>query len=79
VCLASAAYQFFFAATMTAYLVFLPRELHLSGTAVGLALAATGPGALVGSLLAYANNLHTGTATHWRSSVLTWFKKSASA
>jgi hypothetical protein len=28
---------------MTAYLVFLPRELHLSGTAVGLALAATGP------------------------------------
>jgi MFS family permease len=52
VCLASAAYQFFFAATMTAYLVFLPRDLHLSGTAVGLALAATGPGALVGSLLA---------------------------
>ena len=50
--LASAAFQFFFAATMTAYLVFLPRELHLSGTAVGLALAATGPGALVGSLLA---------------------------
>jgi MFS family permease len=52
VCLASAAYQFSFAATMTAYLVFLPRELHLSGTAIGLALAATGPGALVGSLLA---------------------------
>jgi predicted MFS family arabinose efflux permease len=52
VCLASAAFQFFFAATMTAYLVFLTRELHLSGTAVGLALAATGPGALVGSLLA---------------------------
>jgi len=52
VCLASAAFQFFFAATMTAYLLFLPRELHLSGAAVGLALAATGPGALVGSLLA---------------------------
>jgi len=52
VCFASAAYQFSFAATMTAYLVFLPRELHLSGTAVGLALAAAGPGALVGSLLA---------------------------
>jgi MFS family permease len=52
VCLASAAFQFFFAATMTAYLIFLTRELHLSGTAVGLALAATGPGALVGSLLA---------------------------
>lgn len=52
VCLASAAFQFFFAATMTAYLIFLTRELHLSGTAVGLALAATGPGALVGSVLA---------------------------
>jgi len=52
VCCAAAAFQFFFAATMTVYLLFLPRELHLSGTAVGLALAATGPGALVGALLA---------------------------
>ncbi len=52
VCLASAAFQFFFAAVMTAYLLFLPRELHLSGTTVGLALAATGPGALLGSVLA---------------------------
>ncbi|MFD7278636.1 MFS transporter [Streptomyces sp. NPDC059862] len=52
VCLASAAAQFFFAAVMTVYLLFLPRDLHLSGTAVGLALAATGPGALLGSLLA---------------------------
>jgi predicted MFS family arabinose efflux permease len=52
VCLASAAFQLSFAALMTAYLLFLPRELHLSGTAVGLVLAATGPGALVGSLLA---------------------------
>ncbi|MFJ6082347.1 MFS transporter [Streptomyces sp. NPDC092369] len=52
VCLASAAFQFFFAATMTVYLLYLPRELHLSGTAVGLALAATGPGALLGSVLA---------------------------
>lgn len=52
VCVASAAFQFFFAATTTVYLLFLPRELHLSGTAVGLALAATGPGALVGALLA---------------------------
>lgn len=50
--LASAAFQFSFAAMMTVYLLFLPRELHLSGTAVGLALAATGPGALLGSLLA---------------------------
>nr|WP_280876956.1 MFS transporter [Streptomyces pseudovenezuelae] len=52
VCLASAAFQFSFAATMTGYLLYLPRELHLSGTAVGLALAATGPGALLGSVLA---------------------------
>ncbi|WP_329264106.1 MFS transporter [Streptomyces sp. NBC_01478] len=52
VCLAAAPFQLFFAATTTVYLLFLPRELHLSGTAVGLALAATGPGALVGALLA---------------------------
>lgn len=52
VALASAAFQFFFAATMTVQLLFLPRGLHLSGAAVGLALAATGPGAVVGSLLA---------------------------
>ncbi|MER5402727.1 MFS transporter [Streptomyces sp. NPDC002599] len=51
-CLASAAFQFFFAAMMTVYLLFLPRELHLSGAAVGLALAATGPGSLLGSVLA---------------------------
>ncbi|MFG2502185.1 MFS transporter [Streptomyces sp. NPDC048441] len=52
VCLASAAFQFAFAAMMTVYLLFLPRELHLSGTAVGLVLAAVGPGALLGSVLA---------------------------
>ncbi|WP_075737460.1 MFS transporter [Streptomyces acidiscabies] len=52
VCLASAAFQFSFAAMMTVYLLFLPRELHLSGTLVGLALAAMGPGALLGSVLA---------------------------
>ncbi|MFF0077796.1 MFS transporter [Streptomyces sp. NPDC005494] len=52
VALASAAFQFFLAATLTVQLLFLPRELHLSGAAVGLALAATGPGALAGSLLA---------------------------
>jgi MFS family permease len=51
-CLASAAFQFFLAATMTGYLLFLPRQLHLSGTAIGVSLAATGAGALVGSLLA---------------------------
>ncbi|GAB7110066.1 MFS transporter [Streptomyces phaeofaciens JCM 4814] len=50
--LASAAFQFSFAAMMTVYLLFLPRQLHLSGTVVGLALAAAGPGALLGSLLA---------------------------
>ncbi|MER6023063.1 MFS transporter, partial [Streptomyces anulatus] len=52
VCLASAAFQLSFAATMTVYLLFLPRELHLTGATVGLALAATGPGALLGSVLA---------------------------
>lgn len=49
--LASALYQFSFAALMTVYLLYLPRGLHMSGTAVGLVLAATGPGAVVGSLL----------------------------
>ncbi|MFD6588837.1 MFS transporter [Streptomyces anulatus] len=52
VCLASAAFQLSFAATMTVYLLFLPRELGLTGATVGLALAATGPGALLGSVLA---------------------------
>ncbi|TDC82922.1 MFS transporter [Nonomuraea deserti] len=50
--LCTAAYQFALAALMTVYLVFLPRELHLPGAAIGLALAATGPGALAGALLA---------------------------
>ncbi|MFF7009534.1 MFS transporter [Streptomyces fimicarius] len=52
VCLASAAFQFSLAATMTVYLLFLPRALHLPGATVGLALTATGPGALLGSVLA---------------------------
>ncbi|MBO1333164.1 MFS transporter [Streptomyces sp. VRA16 Mangrove soil] len=50
--LASAAFQFTFSAAMTVQLLYLPRVLHLSGTEIGLALAATGPGALLGSLLA---------------------------
>ncbi|WP_328476084.1 MFS transporter [Actinoplanes sp. NBC_00393] len=52
VCLAAAAFHLFLAATMTAYLVFLPRELGLSGAEIGLVLAAVGPGALAGALLA---------------------------
>ncbi|MFJ3084595.1 MFS transporter [Streptomyces halstedii] len=43
-------FNFSFAAFMTAYLLFLPRELDLSGAAVGLSLAALGPGFLVGAL-----------------------------
>ncbi len=50
--IASAIFQFSFAALMTVYLLFLPRTLHLPGAAIGLVLAAMGPGALVGSLLA---------------------------
>jgi predicted MFS family arabinose efflux permease len=50
--IASGIFQFSLAALMTVYLVFLPRTLHLPGAAIGLVLAATGPGALVGSLLA---------------------------
>jgi MFS family permease len=50
VCLASAAFQFSFAAMTTVYLLFLPQELHLPATVVGPALAAAGLGALLGSL-----------------------------
>ncbi|WP_113702049.1 MFS transporter [Nonomuraea lactucae] len=49
--ISSALFQFSFAALMTVYLLFLPRTLHLPGFAVGLVLAAMGPGALVASLL----------------------------
>ncbi|MFE7936439.1 MFS transporter [Streptomyces griseoincarnatus] len=52
VCVASAAFQFAFSAATTVYLLFLPRDLSLSGAGVGLVLAAVGPGALVGSVLA---------------------------
>jgi predicted MFS family arabinose efflux permease len=52
VAIASAIFQFSFAALMTVYLLYLPRVLDLSGAAVGLVLAALGPGALVGSWLA---------------------------
>nr|WSW69446.1 MFS transporter [Streptomyces sp. NBC_00995] len=50
--IASALFQFWFAALMTVYLLHLPRGLHLPGTAIGMALAAMGPGAVVGSMLA---------------------------
>jgi len=52
VAIASAIFQFSFAALMTVYLLYLPRVLDLSGAAIGLVLAALGPGALVGSWLA---------------------------
>ncbi|XLE02091.1 MFS transporter [Streptomyces sp. 184] len=52
VCLASVAFQIALAAMMTVYLLYLPRELGLPGAVVGLTLAATGPGALAGALLA---------------------------
>ncbi|MDT6983244.1 MFS transporter [Streptomyces lusitanus] len=52
VCLASAAFQCAFSAATTVYLLFLPRDLALPGAAVGVVLAAVGPGALLGSVLA---------------------------
>ena len=51
VAIATCVYQFFFTALMTVYLLFLSRSLELPGAAMGLVLAAFGPGALVGSLL----------------------------
>lgn len=48
----SAGFQFFFAGLMTVYLLFLSHTLHLPGSSVGLVLAAMGPGALMGSVLA---------------------------
>ncbi|MEE1737680.1 MFS transporter [Streptomyces sp. BE147] len=50
----SALFQFSFAGMMTVYLLFLSHTLHLSGGAVGLVLAAMGPGAVVGSVLSAA-------------------------
>lgn len=52
ICLASAAFNFFQSAMMTGYLLFLPRTLHLPAALIGVILAAVGPGALLGSLLA---------------------------
>ncbi|WP_328329926.1 MFS transporter [Kribbella sp. NBC_00382] len=49
IAIASCVYQFSYAALITAYLLFLSRTLHLSGAELGLVLAASGPGALLGS------------------------------
>ncbi|MFI7061533.1 MFS transporter [Kribbella sp. NPDC050124] len=48
---ATCVYQFFFTAVMTVYILFLSRSLELPGAAMGIVLAAFGPGALVGSLV----------------------------
>ncbi|MDX6264822.1 MAG: hypothetical protein QOH84_6510 [Kribbellaceae bacterium] len=49
IAIASSVYQFSYAAVITAYLLFLSRTLQLSGAELGLVLAASGPGALLGS------------------------------
>jgi MFS family permease len=49
IAIASCVYQFSYAALITAYLLFLSRTLQLSGAELGLVLAASGPGALLGS------------------------------
>ncbi|MEV0287728.1 MFS transporter [Kribbella sp. NPDC050820] len=51
IAMATCVYQFFFTAMMTVYILFLSRSLELPGAAMGLVLAAFGPGALAGSLL----------------------------
>jgi MFS family permease len=51
VAIITAAFNFFYASYQVMYLVFLPRELRLPGYAIGLALAAMGPGLLLGSFL----------------------------
>lgn len=51
IAMATCVYQFFFTALMTVYILFLSRSLELPGAAMGLVLAAFGPGALVGSLV----------------------------
>lgn len=52
IAVASAVFQFTDAALLTALLIFLPRDLGWSAGAIGLVLAATGPGAVVGALAA---------------------------
>ncbi|MER7343611.1 MFS transporter [Streptomyces sp. NPDC000075] len=50
----TASFNFCYAAFTAIYVVFLPKELHLSGFAIGLAFAAMGPGLLVGALFSSA-------------------------
>ena len=52
IAVASAVFQFTDSALLTALLIFLPRDLGLSAGAIGLVLAATGPGAVAGALMA---------------------------
>ncbi|MCM4082627.1 MFS transporter [Paractinoplanes hotanensis] len=52
ICVVSGAFHLSLAAAMTLYLLYLPRTLGLSAASIGLVLAATGPGALLGSVLA---------------------------
>lgn len=52
IAITSGIFNIAFAAFMTSYLLFLPRDLNLSAAEVGLCLASLGPGSLVGSVLA---------------------------
>ncbi|MEU9247355.1 MFS transporter [Streptomyces sp. NPDC048385] len=50
----TACFNFCYAAYLAIYLVYLPKELHLSGYEIGLVFAAPGPGLLVGALFSSA-------------------------
>jgi MFS family permease len=50
----TASFNFCYAGYTAIYLVYLPKGLHLSGYAIGLAFAAMGPGLLVGALFSSA-------------------------
>lgn len=51
IALSSGFFNLGFSAFLTIYLIFLPRELGLSGLQVGVCLAALGVGSLLGSLV----------------------------
>jgi MFS family permease len=50
----TASFNLLYAGYTAVYLVYLPRTLHLSAVAIGLALAAMGPGLLVGAMFSSA-------------------------